>query len=164
MAVKLTPLKLADVSNIMTWVNEPEVVKNLQHFNKKYTHKDEEKYVRKMLASKNDYVFSIFDDRTYVGQCGIHQISWENKLGRISMIIKKEHWNKGYGQQVLKAITDYGFKKLKLHKIWLIHYSTNKKAAHLYKKAGFKKEGVLKDEYYWRNEYHDMVRMAIIKK
>ena len=162
--LKMIPLKLDDVDNIMTWVNDLEVVKNLQHFDKQFTRKDEEIYVKKMLASKNDRVFSIFNDKEYIGQCGIHQIAWENKLGRLSMVIKREHWNKGYAQKVLPMLIDHAFKNLGLHKVWLMRWKENKKAEHLYYKLGFKKEGVLKDEYFWQGKYHDMVRMAIINK
>lgn len=164
MSLKLKPTTLKDVDNIMTWVNDPEVVKNLQHFNKKFTAKDEVVYVKNLLASKNDFSFSIFDGKTYVGQCGIHQISWENKLGRLSLVIKKEFWNKGHGKKVLKLMIKLAFHKLKLHKIWLMHWKENKKSGHLYKKVGFQKEGVLKDEYFWRGKYHDMVRMAIVNR
>ena len=163
--LKMSPLELSDVDNIMTWVNNPEVVKNLQHFNKKFTRKDELDYVKKMQASKNDFVFSFFTDTgDYVGQGGIHQISWDNKLGRLSLVIKREHWNKGYAQEILPALINYTFRKLKLHKVWLMHWKENKKAAYLYKKFGFKKEGILKEEYFWKGRYHDMVRMVIIKK
>jgi len=163
--LKMQALKLSDIDNIMSWINDPEVVKNLQHFDKKFTKKDELDYVKKMLASKNDFVFSFFTNTgDYIGQGGIHQISWQNKLGRLSIIIKREHWNKRYAQEILPALTSYAFKKLKIHKIWLMHWKENKKAAYLYKKFGFKKEGILKDEYFWKGRYHDMVRMVIIKK
>lgn len=160
----MQPLKLNDVNHIITWVNDPEVVKNLQHFNKKFTLKDETGYVNKILKSKNDFVFSFFDNKTkeYIGQGGIHQISWDNKLGRLSIIVKREHWNKGHAKEILPILVNYAFKKLKLHKVWLMHWKENKKASHLYKKIGFKNEGILKDEYYWHNKYHDMVRIAIV--
>jgi len=159
-------LEVSDVKHIMTWVNDPEVVKNLQHFSKKFIEKDELSYVKKILNSRNDFVFSFFDKKTkeYVGQAGIHQISWENKLARLSIIITKNQWNKGYAQEILPFLVNYGFKKIKLHKIWLMHWKENKKAGHLYKKLGFQKEGVLKDEYFWQGKYHDMVRMSIINK
>ncbi|MDO8496693.1 MAG: GNAT family protein [bacterium] len=161
----MRPLKLSDVDHIMIWVNNPEVVMNLQHFDKKFTRKDEESYVKKILASKNDFVFSFFNKKgDYIGQGGIHQIAWENKLGRLSIIINREHWNKGYAQEILPNLVNHAFKKLGLHKIWLMHWKENKKAGHLYKKLGFIKEGVLKDEYFWKGQYHDMIRMAIINK
>lgn len=163
--LKMRPLRLTDINYMMAWVNDPEVIKNLQHFNKRFTKKDELEYVRKILKSKNDFVFSFFTQaNNYIGQGGIHQISQENKLGRLSIIVKREHWDKGYAQEMLPALVNYAFENLKLHKIWLMHWKENKKAEHLYKKLGFKKEGILKDEYYWRGKYHDMIRMAIIDK
>ena len=162
----IRPIKLSDVDNIMTWVNDPEVVKNLQHFNKQFTKKDEEIYVKKLIKSKNDFVFSIFlkNGGGYVGHCGIHQISWENKLGRLSIIIKREHWGKNYAKEAIPLILRFAFNRLKLHKVWLMRWRTNKKARHLYKKLGFKEECVLRDEYFWKGKYHDMIRMAIRKK
>ena len=160
--IKLVRLGLEHVDRIMTWVNDPKCVKNLQHFDKTFTRKDEKDYIEKMEASRYDYVYSIFDGDTYIGQCGIHQISWENNLGRLSMIVKREFWDHGYAHQVLPMITDIAFTTLKLHKVWLMHWKENEKAAYLYEKAGFQAEGILKDEYFWQGRYHDMVRMAII--
>ena len=162
MAIKLRPLGSRDLGHIMTWVNDPEVVKNFQNFDKKFSRQDEIKYVNKILKSRSDFAFSVFDGPDYIGQCGIHQISWQNKLGRISLIIKREHWNKGYAQRILPLLVKYAFKKLKLHKVWLMYWKENTKAGHLYSKLGFKKEGVLKDEYFWRGKYHDIIRMAMI--
>ncbi len=162
MSLALKALQLNDVDHIMTWVNDPEVVKNLQHFDKTFTRNDEEIYVNKILSSKNDFAFSIFDEEEYVGQCGIHQISWENKLGRLSLIIKREFWNKGYAQKALELLINHAFQEIKLHKVWLMHWKENEKAAHLYHKLGFQPEGILRDEYFWQDRYHDMVRMAII--
>ncbi len=160
----MKPLELGDVDNIMTWVNDPEVVKNLQHFDKEFSREDEKNYVQKILTSKNDYVFSFLNKETgqYIGQGGIHGIAWENKLGRLSIIIKREYWNKGYAQEILPKLVDHAFKRLGLHKIYLMHWKENKKADHLYRKLGFQEEGVFKDEYFWQGKYHDMVRMMII--
>src|SRR3989338_6535034 len=104
--LKMRPLKLTDVDYIMTWVNDSDVVKNLQHFNKKFVKKDKVNYVKRILNSKNDFVFSFFEKKSgnYVGQGGIHQVSWENKLGRLSIVVRKEHWNKGYAQEILPSL------------------------------------------------------------
>ena len=37
----MRPLKLEDARHIMGWVNDPVVTKNLQHFSKRFTLKDE---------------------------------------------------------------------------------------------------------------------------
>ncbi len=160
----LRPLSFSDLDDIMTWVNDPEVIKNLQHFNKELTREDESNYIHRMLESQNDYVFSIIrNDGVYLGQCGLHQISWENKLSRLAIIIKSEFWGMGYAQQSIRELLIFSFQNLKLHKVWLVVHSTNEKARHIYDKIGFKEEGILRDEYFWQGKYHDMVRMSMLE-
>jgi diamine N-acetyltransferase len=48
-----------------------------------------------------------------------------------------------------------------LKKIYLIVNATNKKALHLYQKAGFEIEGNLKSEMYYKGKYCDEYRMAL---
>lgn len=162
----MRPLEMSDVEGVMTWINDPDVVKNLQNFNKVFTIEGEAQYILKMLSSKDDFVFSFFERGTgkYIGQGGIHQISWQNKLGRLSLIIKREYWNKKYAQEAIPLLIEYAFKELGLHKLWLMVYQTNQKGLYLYQKLGFQEEGRLIDEYFWQGHYHTMVRMAMINQ
>ena len=66
--------------------------------------------------------------------------------------------------QAILLLLKNAFKDLKLNKVWLMTFSTNIKARRLYTKVGFKKEGVLKEDYLLRGEFHDIVRMAVLKK
>jgi len=162
--VRIKPVSLNDINNIMSWINDPDVIKNFQHFGKKFTKQEELKFLKKVLANNTDYIFSIFKKGTneYIGQSAINQINWQNKLGRLSLLIKKEHWGKGYAQEVIPLLLEYAFKKLKLNKVWLMAYQSNKKGMHIYKKMGFKKEGVLQEEYFWNGTYHTIIRMAML--
>ena len=163
--VILRPVKEKDIAHIMRWVNDPDVVKNFQNF-KGFTRKEEEKFIRKVIASKNDFAFSIFrrTDNAYIGQCSINQISWPNKFGRFSVFITKENWGNGFAEEAIGRLLRIAFSKFKLHKVWGVCWATNKKAWHIYQKAGFKKEGFLKDEYFWRGKYHGLIRIAVVNK
>lgn len=159
----MKPLSADHLDHVMTWINDPDIVKNFQHFDKQFTREDELGFIKKLIASDSNRVFSVFDEENnYVGQVGLNQISWENKLGRLAVFVKKEHQGKGYAQEMIRLILDKAFKELGLHKVWLVVYADNAKAIHIYEKLGFQKEGVLKDEYYWQGRYHDMMRMAIV--
>lgn len=162
----LKPLSAKDIDFVMAWVNDPEVIKNFQNFDKKISRAEESSFIKKLISSKNDRTFSIFkkDNKEYVGQISINQISWQNKLGRLSIFISRQHWGQGYGQEAIPLILKIAFNKLKLNKIWLIVYAENKKGLHLYRKIGFKKEGLLEEEYFWKGKYHDMARMSLLRK
>lgn len=162
--ITIRPLQKKDIVHIMKWVNDPDVVKNFQNF-KGFTKKEEIKFIKKIITSKNDFAFSIFRKTggKYIGQCAINQINWQNKLGRFGIFVTKENWGNGYAEEAIKLLIACAFKTLKLHKVWGVCWATNKKSWHIYQKVGFKKEGLLKDEYFWRGKYHDLIRMSIVK-
>ena len=88
----LRALGIQDIDNVMTWVNDPEVVKNFQNFDTPITREKELEKLDMFINGGNDKLFSIFRkyDGAYIGQCGVSQISWKNFLGRLSVIIKPE--------------------------------------------------------------------------
>src|SRR3989338_10071271 len=110
----LRPLKKRDIVHIMKWVNDPDVVKNFQNF-KGFTRKEESKFIRRIIASKNDFAFSIFrkSDGKYIGQCSINQISWPNKFGRFSVFIIKENWGNGFAEEAIGHLLHIAFSRLK---------------------------------------------------
>ena len=58
-----------------------------------------------------------------IGFIGFKNGGWDDKLEENCQIevyysIHKDFWNKGYGTEALKAMISFGFKTLKLHKIF----------------------------------------------
>lgn len=148
----------------MTWVNDPEVVANIANI-KEVTREQEEKWLKEKLASPNDQLFSIFDDDgSYVGQCGIHQIYWPARNGRISVILKKEFQGMGYGYMAIRAILRLAFQLVKLHKVFCVVWEDNPKTVHLYRdKVGMQEEGRLIDEYFLGDKHHNMIRLYMLE-
>jgi RimJ/RimL family protein N-acetyltransferase len=166
--VTLRRLAEADVDHILTWVNDPEIVGNIAAFSgKAFTREDELKYVRGVLASKADIVFSVFaaDDDRYIGQVGLHQIHDRSKVGRLSCIIgSREEWGKGFGTAAIATALDTAFTELSLHKMWLMVFETNERAKRTYSRLGFVVEGVLREEYFHEESWHNMVRMSLLDR
>jgi UDP-4-amino-4,6-dideoxy-N-acetyl-beta-L-altrosamine N-acetyltransferase len=163
--VFLVPLNTSHIDHVMTWVNDPEVVKNFQNFGATISREDELRFIEKMAASPDDRIFSLFNEsREYVGQGGINQISWANKLGRLSIFIAKSQQHKGYGREAVKALVDKAFAEVGMNKVWLMAYASNSRAIAMYEKVGFQREGLLRQEYFWKGTYHDICRMGILKE
>src|SRR5687767_5435505 len=88
--VRLRPLGEDDVDHIMTWVNDPEIVGNIAAFSgQAFSRDDELAYVRRILASRSEVVFSVLDAGTerYLGQVGVHQIHDRSRVGRLACIV-----------------------------------------------------------------------------
>lgn len=164
--VVLRPIDEADVDDILTWVNDPDVVGNLASFSgAPFTRDDELAYVRAMRASDDDRVYSVIaaDDGRYLGQVGVHQIFWRSRVGRLSAIIgNKDEWGQGYGSAAIGELCRLAFDGDRLHKLWLMVFATNQRAQRTYARAGFRTEGVLREEYFHDGGWHDMVRMSLL--
>ena len=163
-AVRLEPLSPAHLPWIMGWVNDPTVMGYFANRQTAISEAEELKYIESLIASKTDFAFSVFDEMTgeYVGQCSINAIYWPASNGRLFMAITASQQHKGYAEVILKAIMKAAFFTLALHKLWLIVREDNADAQAKYLKAGFKFEGLLKDEYFVQGRFYDMVRMGCI--
>ena len=160
--LRLTMLRPEHIDQVMTWINDPDVVRNFQNFDHRFTREEELRWIEN-INPERDMIFSVFTlDGAYVGQVSINQISRKNKLGRLGLFIKKEFRRKGYGTTAICKAIQYAFSVLSLRKVWLVVYGDNEKAQQLYSKIGFKAEGVLEEEYFWNGKWHNMVRMGFI--
>lgn len=164
--VSLRPLELSDLEQIMTWINDPEIVGNFGWFGKPVSREEEQRYLEHLISSPADKAYSVFAAGEYLGQSGIHEIDWRNKHGRFSVILaNKNQWGKGYAPGVVNALLEKAFTELALHKVWGMFVEQNKKAYHVFvEKCGFQVEGRLRKEYFRRGAYHDMIRIAMLEE
>jgi RimJ/RimL family protein N-acetyltransferase len=165
--VLLKPLTVADLDNVMTWVNDHETLSYFANRQKDITRDEERKYIEHLVASKTDLAYSIFfrdeGDETYLGQCSLNQIYWPAGNGRLFVVIRKEAQGWGYGTEAIKELLKKAWDELNLHKVFLIVRKDNRHAQAKYLKLGFDFEGILRDEYCVNGKYYDMVRMGIVR-
>lgn len=99
-----------------------------------------------------------------IGSTALFRIDW---IGRMAIfyiaIAETENWNRGFGKEATKLMVDYAFSQLNLNRIQL-HVSTeNPRAIDVYEKAGFIKEGTLRQAMFFDNRYIDFYVMGILK-
>jgi diamine N-acetyltransferase len=163
MAIRLVPLALEHLPHVMTWVNDHEVMQYFANRQRDISEAEERAYIEQLIASKNDRVFSIFDDEAYVGQCSVNQIYWPARNGRAFLVVTKATQHGGRGTQAMRELLAQAFGPMGLEKVWLIVRKDNRAAQAMYLKLGFEFEGVLRREYCVGDTYFDMVRMAAFK-
>ena len=165
--VVLRPLSLKDASRFCCWLNDPEVTFFLDIYDKpKTTLKMEKDWINKNKKNKNNLSFSIdTSEGIHIGVVSLRDIQPLHKNAQFGIIIgDKKYWGQGYGTEAGKLIIDYGFKKLKLHRIWLGFYAYNIRGEKSYKKLGFKKESCLRDQIYRNGYYHNLINMGILRE
>ena len=163
--VRLRTIAERDVDAIMEWINDPDITRNFAAFADPISRAQELAFIRAMRVSDTDRLFAIEsnDSGTLIGTAGLHRIYWPAKNGRLGLMIgKRDQQGRGIGQEAMQLLIGYGFERLGLHKLWLVHYADNRRMRHIAEKLGFTQEGVLRDEYFHAGRWHDMVRHALL--
>lgn len=147
------------------WFNDKEVCRENSHGRALYTISMTRQYVKSVDRSDKIAAFAIItrDTREHIGNISLGKISWENNSGDISILIgEKDYWGKGIATEAYRLLIDYGFNKLRLHRLESGMTVRNKAMIKVAKKVGMKKEGVMNDALYKDGQYVDIVRLAII--
>lgn len=103
-------------------------------------------------------------DWQFVGVTGLYDpySVYQNYEFRI-MIFNSEEIGKGIGQEATWLCTDYAFRRLNAHRVWLGVHEDNRGAIKCYEKCGYVKEGVLRDAIYAYGKFSHAVRYAILR-
>lgn len=130
----------------LNWVDEAKTVD------------DEIKYLEtfpeNVYTSKN-LEFGIWCDNKIIGNMCLLNIDRANKLGSLGYSLDEAYQNKGIMTQCAKALIDFAFKKLQLHRIELKILKGNLKSKAVGERLGFKLEGVSREAYYLDGKFLD---------
>lgn len=168
--VLLRSIKKSDLSNMLKWYNDPEVIQYLSLY-LPMTEMGEEKWLEDICTKRKetDVVFMIEaivgKRKIPIGSCGLHRINWKDRDAEFGIAIgEKKYWSNGYGTEAAELIIDYGFSQLNLHRIFSGAYSFNERSIRMHLKLGFKKEGVVQDGIFKNGKYQDKVLFGILRK
>jgi RimJ/RimL family protein N-acetyltransferase len=154
------------VENMYNWINDDEVTYYMYTgIRPANTEKLDDEY--KNLISGENVIFSVIDlkNKRTVGFAGLYNISWQARHAEFRIIMgDKNTHGKGIGTIVTSFLVRYAFEKLNLNKVWLGVNAKNAGAVRCYEKAGFAKEGTLRQEIYRNGVYYDALRMSVLRE
>jgi [ribosomal protein S5]-alanine N-acetyltransferase len=146
-------------------LNDPEVMGKTEARHRVWDRDIATDFIRSANQS-NSQLFAVFlkSDGRAIGSIRLFEIHAIHKRAELSLLFyDKREWGKGYGTESVKAIVEYGFRDLGLHRIVADYYATNKGSATMFSKAGFEIEGIFKDHFYVGDgKYVDSVRIASV--
>jgi RimJ/RimL family protein N-acetyltransferase len=165
-AIYLRPLERADAPLLQQWINDPEVTRTLLMY-RPVSRAAEERWIDELDKTDREVVLGIAigaaNDKL-IGATGLHQIDYKNRHAQFGIVIGDRHeWNKGYGTEATALMVAYAFETLNLNRVWLHVYETNPAGIKAYEKAGFRKEGVLRQDTFRDGRYLDAIAMAILR-
>jgi len=123
----------------------------------KFTHEDFEK--------NGNYFFGIYlkSTREFIGSITLGMNS-HHKRAALGYWLGLPFWNKGYATEAAKAIIDFGFKSLKLNKIYASYMVQNIASKNVMERVGMVKEGTFADHDLVDGEYRTLEQYRILKR
>ena len=92
----------------------------------------------------------------------INEIDWDLRRANFRIaIFHPTARGQGLETWATEVTCDFAFEKLKLRRLELEVYSFNPRAEKTYRKAGFQKEGVVRDAVLEGEKYADIILMAM---
>lgn len=97
-----------------------------------------------------------------IGTIGFNNFSKQHRAN-IGYDLQSESWNKGYLNEVLKSVVEFGFNHLEINRIEAEVMQGNIASEKVLSKNGFKNEGVLRQWMYWNDKHYDMSMFSLLR-
>lgn len=117
-------------------------------------------------SSNNAVLLSIVEKNSHqlVGQTAFFRIDYVSRAAVFYLaLLNPQYWSKKYGQETTHLMVDYAFETLNLNRIQLHVCAENSAAIRIYEKAGFIKEGHLRQAMFRFGKYVDFHVMGLIR-
>jgi RimJ/RimL family protein N-acetyltransferase len=123
--------------------------------------------VNKNFRKKTDYEFSIFlkSSGEIIGGMGLLHVDKTNRNAEVGYWLAKKYWGQGLAKEALQMVLSFGFRRLRLRKIYARVMQPNKRSCKLLESVGFKFEGRLKQQMkdrFSKNRWFDEMRFGLL--
>jgi UDP-4-amino-4,6-dideoxy-N-acetyl-beta-L-altrosamine N-acetyltransferase len=154
--VSLSSIRPEDSETLFRWINDPETVR----FNAAYkpVHwAGHEEWCRSLGTSPARQVFAIRLKDRLIGVVQLVDIDPVHRSAELTIRIgEATDRGCGYGPEAIRLATDFAWRDLNLHRVWLRVFADNARAVRAYRKAGFVEEGTLREAAHIDGRYVDM--------
>lgn len=160
----LRKFELADVPELTRLIGAREVAATTLRIPHPYCEQDARNFIAHMQngPAENPFAITLRLSGTLIGGIGL-RIEPEHQHGELGYWIGAPHWGKGYATEAARIVLNFGFDRLKLHRIFAHHFRHNEASGKVLRKIGMKHEGCLRGHVRKWGEFIDIEVYAILK-
>ena len=161
--VFLRPLSEEDIGNIYKGTKDEESI-YMTGTRAPFTEEEVRAAYKRFMEDPDRVDFAICTaDGMVIGDAAVQEIDRENRKAVFRIALhSNEHFGKGYGTEAVMLVQQYTFEQLKLNRLELQVFSHNPRGIRAYEKAGFKKEGILRQALYFNGTFSDEIIMSML--
>lgn len=165
--VRLRPIERDDLPRFVAWFGDPEVHRHLNIW-LPFSLAQEERWFERHLEqieSQQAVLLAIeTSEGEHIGNIGLHDIDWKNRHAELGIAIgEKAFWGQGYGTDAIRTLLRLCFLEMDLHRVMLRVDADNARGIRCYEKAGFQREGTLRETTFREGRYIDQHVMSMLK-
>mgnify|MGYP001120959968 CR=1 FL=1 len=165
--VRLRPVERDDLPRFVEWFGDPEVRRHLALY-LPFSLAQEERWFESLLdrLERNQDVLLAIETvgGIQIGNVGLHSVNWKDRSAELGIVIgEKSYWGKGYGADAVLTMLRMAFREMNLHRVFLRVDVDNERAIRCYEKAGFQRDGTLREAVFREGAYIDQHVMSILK-
>ncbi len=155
----------SDAQSIFEHAQDRQVSKYLSRVPYPFYLRHAKDFIKNIASKKGQFHFGIIlkESNDLIGIIAIHHISRKHRKAMIGYWLGRKYWRKGFGTEALQLILDFGFKQLKLTRIYARVMVPNIASARLLEKAGFRHEGTLRKDVFIRGKWIDYKVYGLLK-
>lgn len=164
----LRDFRPTDAKDIQRYASDPEVVKymawgpNAPEETRKHL---EEKLAEQKTVPRNNFNLAVVlkSKRVVAGSIGLVIDEVKHRSAWFGYVLARQYWGRGLATEALRAILEFGFGQLNLHRIHATCDIRNKASARVMEKAGLRREGVRRKDRWVKGRWRDTAVYAILE-
>jgi len=163
--VTLRQMTMADMQMICDMFNDPELENLVVGWAFPLSIEQQKQWYERNINDQRNFRFVIdTPEDGAVGIATLTDIDWKNRRAMHGIkLANKERRTKGIGTDTVMALMRYAFDELGLHRLDGSWFDFNAPSKGLYKKCGWKEEGVVRECVYKRGEWRDLTVVGILE-
>lgn len=163
-AIAFRPFCMTDAAALLSWATTPDEL--LQWVGPRFTFPLDERQLASYGDTTGEYrhvISAVAAEDTVVGHAELRVLP-EHELGQIGRFaVAPRVRGQGVGTRLMDWLVAFAFDELSLHRLELVVFSFNESALRLYKRAGFREEGLARHARKASDGYWDLVNMGLLE-
>jgi ribosomal-protein-alanine N-acetyltransferase len=163
----LRPFELSDASTVKRLAGDWAVADTTERIPHPYKDGMAEAWIAghpQRFIERKECTFAIVlkDNQQVIGAVGL-TLSMAHSRGELGYWVGREFWNRGYCTEAARAVVEYGFSVLGLHRIQARHFTRNPASGRVMAKLGMTHEGHLRQHTRKWDVFEDVEVYAVLR-
>ncbi len=111
-----------------------------------------------------DWGIELKSNGKFIGTAGFPNMDIKNRNSELGFVVSQDYCGQGIATEAAKAVLGFGFKELKLHRIWARHFQDNKASKKVIQKLGMIYEGTMRESVCKNDVFHNLLFHSILEE